>query len=307
MSDLKKKLKLKTGLKKKIEQESNGGKDLRILPYYDLKDGEKMNILFVPDENGDLWTKYKVHGPNLGVKGVGGVRCSDEARQNECPACQRGYALLNEGKEDGNDYEAYKEEAKRWFAREYVLAQCLVLESPFEVPESPDGNQVKLMYLPYAVKNLIEESVLEGLIEEEDICTTPFVLKNKKNGNNNGYKTSYFARKQVEDEDLEYFEDLKVEPYDFTDLDIVPDETTETEVEEWLEKATHKVYDDDEEEEKKEGRPRTRTKPSRPSRKEEDDDHQQHEEEEEHNDDDDDSSKPSGAGSLRDRLNKLKR
>lgn len=316
MANIKDKLKLKKGMKEKIKQEASGNKnDPRILNYYDLKDGEKMHILFVPDVNGEIWTKFKIHGPNLNEKGVGGVRCSDEANQTDCPACQQGYELLNEGKEDDNDYEEYKEEAKRWFARENFIAQCLVLESPFEVNESPDGNQVKLIRLPYAVKSIIEESVIEGLIDEDEICTTPFVLKNKKTGNgkNNGYKTSYFARQEVTDEELEYFEDLMVEPYDFSDLDLIPKASTEKEVQKWLDGAIKKVYggsgdededDDDSADDEKNVKRQAKSKSKTPAESEPDEDPDA---EEESSDEKEDKDKPKKSSSIRDRLKNMDR
>lgn len=309
MNKLKSKLKIKDGLKKKIQEEANSGKDTRFLNYFDLKDGEKMHILFVPDVNKELWTKYKLHGPNLKVNGVRNIRCSDEARQIECPACQYGYSLLNEGKEDENDYEEYKEEAKRWFSRELHIAQCIVLESPFEVQASPDGNQVKLMHLPFAVKSIIEESVIEGLVDEDKVATTPFVLKNKKTGTNNGYKTSYYMRNEVEDKDLEYFDDLMVEPYDFESLDCIPENVSESDVQVWLDKAMTTVYSDEEEEEQKEDEQKEDEKPARSSRKPKKPDPESKDEEDEKEEEEEKGQKASDGkkSSLRNRLKNMER
>jgi len=314
---LKNKLKLKTNLKKKIENESAPKKDTRYLNFYDLKDGEKMKILFVPCAgSGELYRKWKVHGPNLGIRGVGGVRCSDEANQQDCPACQQGYALLNEGKEDGNDYEAYKEEAKKWFSREFTLAQCLVLEAPFEVSESPDNNEVKLIRLPWAIEEKIRESVLEGIVDEDDICLRPFVIKNTMNGKYNTYKNSFFHPKQVDDEVLEAFddEDLVVEPYDLETIDVIPEETTEAEVEAWLEKAIAKYNqengtDDDEEEEEKEPPRKKKSIQDRLKDKKssDDDDDEEEDSKDEEEEEKEEPSRSAGASSLRERLQKARK
>jgi hypothetical protein len=232
------KLKLKSNLKKQIEDEakSSGGSDTRFLNYWDLKNGEKVKILFVPDTNGELWGKFKKHGPALKVRGVGSVRCSYESSSEDCPACQKGFDFLQLEKDTGD--KQYREEAKKWFARDYTVMSCVVLDSPFEVAEAPDHNQVKLIYVPYAIEKLIKEAVTEGQLDEDELCRTPFFIKKGENaGGFAEYTSSYFGRKQVGDDELEFFEDHKVEQYDYTTLDAIPAPTTTEEVQEWLDKA----------------------------------------------------------------------
>jgi len=240
---MKSKLKMKSGIKKKFENESNGAnkKDLRILNYYDLKDGEKMKILLVPSaESGDLYTKWKSHGPNLHLNGLKPIRSADEATGQNCPIMQYGYSILNEGREDGNDYEAFKEEAKKWFPRDYTLAQCIVLETPVEINEAEDGNIVKLFYMPYAIEEKIREAVLEGIVDEEDLCMHPIIIKNTKNGKYNGYKNSYISPKQVDDDTLDALEDFNIDPFELSEVDLVPPVPTYEEAEKWLEDAIKK-------------------------------------------------------------------
>ena len=231
------KLKLNTSLKKQIEDEANQKKkvDTRFLNYYDLKDNEKVKILLIPDSQGRAWGKFRRHGPNLNLNGVGGVRCSYESSGSDCPACQKGFELLELSKQTGD--ESYKDEAKRWFARDYVLMSCLVLESPFEVQESPDGNQVKLIWLPYVVETLIKENIKEGVIDENELFRVPLFIKKGMNGKYANYKNSYFDRREVSDDELAFFEDMKVEQYDYGEIDVIPPPTTEAEVSEWLVKA----------------------------------------------------------------------
>lgn len=231
------KMKLKGNLKDKIEGEKKGNKnDTRLLNYYDLKEGEKMKILLVPDTNGELWAKFKKHGPNLKLPDAGSINCAYTSSGDNCPACQKGFDLLNLAKETGD--EAYKTEAKRWFARDYTLVSCIVLESPIEIQESPDHNQVKLMYLPYKIETMIKEAVTEGQVDQEEIPFTPLVIKKTKNpGGYASYDHSFFDRKTVDDDDLEFLDDMVVEQFDYNDLDVIPPAATEAEVEEWLEKA----------------------------------------------------------------------
>lgn len=247
MSNMKSKLKMKAGIKKKFENESNGNnkKDMRILNYYDLKEGEKMKVLLVPSaETGELYTKWKSHGPNLQINGVRPIRSPDEASGQKCPIMQYGYSLLEEGRKDGNDYEAYKEEAKKWFPRDYTLAQCIVIETPVEINETDDGNIVKLFYMPYAIEEKIREAVLEGIIDEEDLCMHPLIIKNNKNGKYNSYKNSYISPKQIDDETLEALEDFTIEPHELSQVDLVPPVPTYEEAEEWLNDALKKYYSD---------------------------------------------------------------
>lgn len=229
-------LKIKTDLKKQISNERQGGKDTRFLNYYNMKEGEKMTILFLPDENGELWRKFSKHGPNLKTPGAGSINCAYKSNGQDCPACKKGFEFLNLEKETGD--KAYREEAKKWFSKDYTLTQCLVLDAPMEIDEAPDGNQVKLMYLPFAVENIIKEAVTEGLVPEDELCETPFVIKKTSNqGGFASYENSYFSRKTISEEELDVFDDFKIEQYNFDTLDVIPTPTTTEEVQQWLTKA----------------------------------------------------------------------
>lgn len=241
------KTKLKQNLKKDIEKEAAGGNnsDKRFLNYYDLKDGEKMSVLFVPDVNGEFWTKFSKHGPNLRVPGADGkpravrvpaINCSYKSSGEDCPVCQKGFDNFSLAKDTGD--KAYKEEGKRWMSRDYTLVSCIVLESPMDIIADDKGNQVKLMYLPYAIENIVREAITEGQVEEDELCSTPFIIKKSKNGGGfASYENSYFARKQVADEELEFLEDMVVDQFDYLTLDTVPKNTTTEEMVEWLETA----------------------------------------------------------------------
>lgn len=240
MSSLKNKLKIKTGIKKQIEKENSGNKqDMRILNYFDLKDNERMRVLFVPSEgDGSLYYKWRMHGPRLGIRGVKPIRCMDEANNGrDCPMCQQAFSLLEEGKEDGNDYDTYKEEAKKWFPKDYTLSQCVVLDSPMEINEDDSGNIIKLFYMPWSVEEKIREGILEGVVDEEDVCFQPFVIKNTKSGKFNNYKNSYFVPKMVDEDTLEALDDFTAEPYDLPNVDIVGSVPTQEESEKWLEET----------------------------------------------------------------------
>lgn len=235
---------LKTKLEKEEESRSGGSKkrDPRILPYYDLKFGEKVKVLIVPDANGNLWHKYSAHGSNLKVRGIESISCRRVNDHEDCPICQRGFDLLQESKDRGDA--ALKEEAKRWFPKDTTLMSVIVLEAPFEVPIADDENEVKLFYVPYAIEALIKNALAEGQVDEDSLLTTPlWIKKSVKKGTKDtpDYSQSYFDyRAQVSDDELEAFEGAVVEPYTFSELDILPESVTFEEAEEWLDDAIEK-------------------------------------------------------------------
>jgi hypothetical protein len=243
MSKLLAKLKMKKSMKAQMESEqSSSKKDPRFLNYYDLKPNEKMSVLLVPFEEGEMWVRYKKHGPNLKVKGrnvrgVGDINCSHTSSGEQCPACQVGFDLSALAKETGDN--SYKVEAKKWFAKNYFLMQCIVLESPCEIQQTPDGNEVKLFLVPYGIEKEIFKNVGEGLIDEDDIPLTPLVIKKTMNGEFAEYDSSYFARNKVDEETLESLEEGVVNLYSIKDLtgDIIPEPTTTEQVQEWLDVA----------------------------------------------------------------------
>jgi hypothetical protein len=265
------KLKLKTDLKKTIEETTQGRKDdPRVLNYFDLKDNEKMTILFMPDINGELWAKWRTHNAPKGARGIKAIRCLHEATGGDCPACQQGFKLNDKFKETGD--KSYKDEAKNWWGKDRTVMSCLVLDAPFEIPVCPDKNEMKLFFVPYAVEAQIKNAIVEGEIDEEMLFQTPFVIKKTKNkGGYASYEDSYFSRKVVSDDDLEYFEDRVVEQYDYETLDLITPVSTEEELEEWvlaLAKKLNQAGDDDDDDDEPTRQPRN-TRRSRDEEEEE--------------------------------------
>lgn len=248
------KFKLKQNLKNDIEKEETAGGrkvDKRFVNYFDLKFEERMTVLFVPDENGAFWAKYSTHGPNLkykaedgkdrAVRGVEHINCIRTATGQECPICQKGFDLYAQAKEttDAGKKQALRNEARKWMPRDYTLMSLVVIEAPMEITASDDDNQVKLFSLPFAVEKIIREAIKEEQIAEDELCSTPFIIKKTKNqGGKAAYDASYFRRKMVEDDEVAYLEDLKVEQFDYLTLDVIPEQGTEEDMVNWLDKAT---------------------------------------------------------------------
>ena len=154
---------------------------------------------------------------------------------------------------------------------------------------------------------------MEGLVDENDLCMRPFVIKNTKNGKYNTYKHSYFHPKMVEDEVLEAFddEDIVCEPYDLTTIDVVPEETSAEEVGKWLEGAIKKYNeangtDDDEEgkepPKKSKGGIQDRLKSKKAAATGPDEDEQESDQEDDGDEGKEEDQKPKSGSSLRDRL-----
>lgn len=159
--------------------------DPRFVPFFKLNDAEKMTVRFFPITEEDLFVSYKVHGPKLKNKEIQGIRCSRDSGDSKCAVCEFTYGLWQTGEED------QKNEAKRWFPKETFLGTCVVLESDIEVPDTEDGNPVKLIYLPLSIKEKLEVGIISGLVD--DPCDRDFVIfATKKPNQYASYDNSFF-------------------------------------------------------------------------------------------------------------------
>lgn len=214
-------------LRDQLKSEGKKGKknDLRRLNYWDLGDGEKIVIRFLPatDDN-DLWVSYETH--NLDTPGVNAVRCVYEAKGENCPICNHSYGFHKAGD---------KEEARRWRSKETYLAQAVVIESDIEVQYPEDGNPIKLVFLPYKVKEHVKESILNGVIDNPSDHDFLLVRKKGKNGQWN-YEASMFrgAPSDIPEKILEEI-DEKGELYDLHEEE--PPVSSVDECADWLQKA----------------------------------------------------------------------
>lgn len=227
--------KLKESFKKDLSDESAPKKkgnqdDARILNYYDLPVGEKMKILFVPDENGELWKEWEVHGSNMKLRGAGTVRCCYESSGESCPACSISWEYYQAGN---------KKENQRWIKSKRTLAQCVVIDSPIELKDNPDENLVYFIYVPQKVKKAIQEAVMEDIVE--DPTEHVFVLKKTENeGGYNNYESSHFRPEKFQpSQDLiDAQEEGLIRPYNFDEMeaegDLIPKPTTSKDVQEWV-------------------------------------------------------------------------
>jgi len=223
---------LKETLIKQAEEQktkkANKG-DKRFLNYFDLKENEKMKIRLLPDggDSGAYWKEYNIH--SIKAKGVDSIRCSYESNGDPCDICDYSYNFHLEGDKDNNG---------KWRAHSKFLAQCIVLEAPFEVNghDDEDENPVKLFSMPYGVYEYITEQVIEDQVGE--LMDTDFYIKKVKGSNGyNNYDKSYFAKNEdpLEDTIIDEFESGELKLYDFAE--IVPEETTSEQMSEWLDHA----------------------------------------------------------------------
>jgi hypothetical protein len=223
---------LRKQAEEKAAKKGNKGKDLRFLNYYDMEEGEKLAIRFLPDpETGEYWTEYATHGPNLKLRGLDAIACAYTSSGEDCPACSYSFDFHNDGD---------KQQAGRWRRKETYIGQVLVTDKnpAIEVNESEDGNPVKLIYIPWAVIDNIQEAIMEGRIGE--VIDHDFILKKTANkGGQAAYDKSYFKETEdiLDDDVLELFEDDESGVYLYKLSEELPAPSTTEEVEEWLEKA----------------------------------------------------------------------
>lgn len=238
---LRSKLKVKTDLAKQIEKEEesdSGNRDKRFLNYYDLKYGEKMTVLFVPDVNGQAWTTYRRHSAPRGIRGLDAVGCPGAS---SCAICQKGFDAYEVFKET-NDKDD-KEYAKKFFARDVAIASVVVIDSPCDINVDENENDVKLFNMPFAIEKILKEAIKEEQIDDDSLVCTPFVIKKTKNqGGQAAYDSSYFQREQLDDDAFEVMEnEMNIDLFDYEELDIIPSIPEEDEAEAWAAKLEQKL------------------------------------------------------------------
>lgn len=278
----------KEALKRSIEKtEGNGGRknNPKILPYYALKTGKKMEVVFIPYEDGDLFKHFKKHGPNTGAPKAGSINCIYHATDGaeECPACQKGLDLLDENNKG-------TPESKRWMPKDYYVAQVVVVNSPVEIPElegEDAGNPVRIFMMPYNVMEQVVEAYKEGIVE--DPTEHIFVIKKTENqGGRASYANSFFRPKPF---DMDEIIDAGIDPdaiqlHDLVKEKIQPEDVTAEEVEEWVEKAEVEI----EKQLKKDAKSGNGKGRSRPKSEEEED--EKPDTSDDQDDDDDQDTKP---------------
>lgn len=212
-------------LRAKLENDGRGAtrQDPTVLRYFDLDFGERMRIRLLPatDDN-DLYLTYATHRSNQ--RGKPAIRCVYESKGESCPACVYGYSLFEKGDEEGS---------KKWRKRETFVAQCVVIKSDIEIPDTDDGNPVRKIYLPFRVKEMIRNSILNGVIEdptEHDLI----IAKTRGAGDRASYESSMFDGRPREfpEEILDQFEKGTAYLYDLTED--MPEAVDSQDVQDWL-------------------------------------------------------------------------
>jgi len=277
---------------KLIKDEENKGKnktDPRFLNYFDLDFNEKMTIRFLPDggSSGEYWLEYATHGPNLHNPSIEAISCASTSSGERCPACTYSYEFHNDGDRD---------EAQKWRRKDTSVAQCIVIKSDIEINESEDGNPVKLMYLPYSIKEEIKDSIINGTID--DPINHDFVIKKTKNqGGRASYEKSFFKpnSEDLPDVIVEALEEGVAVLYDLSEE--LPKAADADEVDAWLEDAIEKM--------EKTHRRKKKTKVIIDDS--DDDDSDDDDNDDDDNDDDDSKDKSSKKTSAKDLLSRIKK
>jgi len=216
----------------KVEQDkkANGGKDPRFLPYFKLGENETMKVRLLPDggDSGSYFVEYHVHD-NIRDNRIKTMMCSKNVGEY-CPACSRAWEL----KEAGN-----KEESDKWRNSSKRIAQCIVIDSPIEIPENEDGSVIKLINMPFHMWDNSLEGIMNGTVDDpfDFENGNNFVIKLTKLGKNNRYDKCFWEAKTSElPEDV--LEALLDDANEFHDLaTLVPEGGAAEDVLAWMEAA----------------------------------------------------------------------
>lgn len=221
---------------KKANKSKGGKKDSRILNYFDLDFGQEMTIRFLPaTDDGDPYLDYTIHSP--GAKEAGRIACSYVSSGEKCPACKRSWEAHESGDKETNN---------TWIKQNRTLAQCIVIDTPegFELTLPEEGeveNLVKLVYLPFGIKEAIDESIMNGTVT--DIAGTNFVIKKTKNqGGRAAYGKSYFKINDDAEIPSKVMESLQNGDSSMYNIrEEIPVPSTAVEVAEWMEKVDEEL------------------------------------------------------------------
>ncbi len=216
-------------LKDREEQEAGSNNDARVLNYFDLQYGEQIEVLLVADDAGELFYEYSSHTAPRGSN-VRGINCSFSSSREPCCVCDYGWELYQRTNN--------KDLSGKWRRKNHILGQVLPLNFPktLSIPESEDGNLVKLFYMPWGIKELIVDSLINQTISDP----TEHVLVIKKTKNQGGkpaYNKSYFKTEKVVLDPVyeELYANGQIKPYNLKAE--LPAPTTSQDMETWLRTA----------------------------------------------------------------------
>ena len=170
----------------KEKEKENKGRDARFVPYWDLKEGDELVVRLLPDagshpySNG-LFIEFESHW----IDGEASLCPKSNGKYEKCKLCQHGWDLWH-----ADD----KERSAKWRSKRRVVAQCLVVKSPFDIAENPDGKMVYLINLPMAVKDDIIRQIGAGNIENPALHN--IVIKRTIENKRAKYDKSYIEMKE---------------------------------------------------------------------------------------------------------------
>lgn len=219
----------------KTENNDNEKLPNNYYPFYKMKLDESARVRFLPDKNQSnemdfyvtrVFHPLKINGENKSVPCLTMYGHKTE----ECPIC----ALSTEyfAKDDKKNGSAY------WRKYQYIT-QVLVIEDP--LPANDNGEKfegkVKLLSLGKTLFNVIEDAIKSRDIDSVPFAYTggtDFIIKKSRQGENNSYVLSKFARNST---------DLDEEVIDFVEEHLIdlstvlPKNPGVEKLEAWLEAA----------------------------------------------------------------------
>lgn len=173
--------------------EGNNGFWEKFFPFYKMDFDQVTTIRFLPDLDEDnplgfiVENKYHELMVNGKKKRIACMKMYGEP----CPCCEASQKYYNEG-----DQEMGK---KFWRKIDYI-AQCIIVNCPFDYPVTAEENPVRLVSLSTKLYGKVENAIVKGDLDE-----MPFNMQNgydfrilkTKQGEYADYSNSDFARKST--------------------------------------------------------------------------------------------------------------
>lgn len=193
--------------------ESRQSRPNNYYPFWDMKEGERAVIRFLPDKNPDnplgfmvekLMHTLVINGENKSVPCM-------KMYEQDCPICKVSAAYYK-AKDEAN--------GKKYWRKKQHLTQALIVEDP--LPADADSGEthegkVRFIALGYQLYNIIKEAFESGELDEipfayEGGCD--FIIKKTKQGQYASYAVgSGFARKasDLDEDQVAVAEDQMIE------------------------------------------------------------------------------------------------
>jgi len=182
------------------KQDTSESRPSNYYRFWDMKDGERAVVRFLPDANQENPFGFMVEKlmHNLEINGERKTVPCLKMYDDECPVCKVSSAYYkDEGKDSVN--------GKKYWRKKQHIVQALIIEDPLaENPETGENSEGKIMFLNLSYQLY---SVIKAAFESGDLDNIPFnfeggydfIIKKTQSGDYSKYDVgSNFARRSTD-------------------------------------------------------------------------------------------------------------